>query len=72
MFTMDCAQCPAGPTACDGCIVTVLGSGKVQVDELSPESCGYVLDPDVREAIDVLRQAGMVSAVEIVGVSAAA
>ncbi|MEB8327015.1 hypothetical protein NGF75_13635 [Dietzia kunjamensis] len=72
MFTMDCVRCPAGPAACDGCIIAVLGAGKPQVDELSPESCGYVLDPEVREAIDVLREVGMVSTVEILGADAAA
>ncbi|WP_271799586.1 hypothetical protein [Dietzia maris] len=42
------------------------------MDELSPKSCGYVLDPEVREAIDVLREVGMVSTVEILGADVAA
>ena len=42
------------------------------MDELAPESCGYVLDPEVREAIDVLREVGMVSTVEILGADVAA
>lgn len=72
MFTMDCARCPVGPAACDGCIIPVLEVGKSQVDELSPDSCRYVLDPEVREAIDVLREVGMVSTVEILGADVAA
>lgn len=72
MFTMDCERCPARPGACDGCIITVLESVEPQVSGLTAESCGYVLDPEVREAIDVLREVGMVSTVRIVGAEAAA
>ncbi|KAA0917239.1 hypothetical protein [Dietzia sp. ANT_WB102] len=72
MFSIDCGSCPARPDVCDGCILSVLDGGNVQVDELSPESCGYVLDPEVRDAIDVLRGLGMVSAIEILDVEAAA
>ena len=72
MFSMDCARCPARPAACDGCIVTLLGVGNPQVEEFSAEPCGYVLDPEVREAIDVLRAVGMVSTLEIVGSDVAA
>lgn len=72
MFTVDCAHCPAGPAACDGCIISVLDSGNPQVNELSPESCGYVLAPEFRDAIEVLREVGMVSSVEILGAGAAA
>lgn len=72
MFTMDCSRCPARPASCGGCIISVLEAGDVQVDDLSPESCGYVLDPEVRRAIDLLREAGMISTVEILGVGAAA
>ena len=65
MFAIDCAGCPAAPRACDGCIVTFLESGSSQVEERSAEPCGYVLPHDVRAAIEVLRDVGMVSTVEI-------
>ena len=65
MFTMDCEQRPAGPQGCDGCIVGVLSSADPLVDALSEASCGYVLDPEVRSAIEVLLEVGMVSEVEI-------
>lgn len=65
MFSIDCAGCPAAPNVCDGCIVAFLESDTSQVDDLSPESCGYVLAPEVRTAIEVLRDVGMVSSVEI-------
>lgn len=72
MFTMDCSRCPARPASCGGCIISVLEGEELQVDDLSPESCGYVLEPEVRRAIDVLREAGMVSTVEILGTDVAA
>ena len=65
MMSIDCAGCPAALDGCRGCIVDFLGSDNLQVDELSVESCGYVLAPDVRAAIEVLRDVGMVSSVEI-------
>lgn len=36
------------------------------------DSCGYVLAPEIRFAIEVLRAAGLLSEVEIVGVQGAA
>lgn len=72
MFTMDCARCPAGPRGCDDCVVSVFLGDNARSDVLSEESCGYVLAPDVRSAIEVLREAGMVSRVEIMAVEAAA
>lgn len=72
MFSMDCGDCPVAPQGCDGCIVAFLASDNLQVDELSPESCGYVLAPDVRAAIEVLRDVGMVSSVEILSAFPAA
>lgn len=72
MFAIDCAGCPAAPRQCDGCIITFLESGSLQVDELSAESCGYVLPHDVRAAIEVLRDVGMVSTVEILAAFPAA
>lgn len=72
MFSIDCVGCPAAPRGCDGCIVAFLNSDSLQVDELSPESCGYVLAPDVRAAIEVLRDVGMVSSVEILAAFPAA
>ena len=72
MFSIDCGSCPARPNFCDGCILSVLDRGNLQVDELSLESCGYVLDPEVRDAIDLLRGLGMVSTIEILDVETAA
>ncbi len=72
MFSMDCGQCPARPGQCDGCIVSVLLSDEVLVDELSEESCGYLLEPAVRSAIEVLMSVGMVSSVEIMAAHPAA
>ena len=72
MFSMDCAECPAAPVGCDGCIISVLLGENALVDELSEESCGFVLAPEVRSAIGVLRDVGMVSRVEIVAVEPAA
>ena len=72
MFSIDCGGCPAAPQGCDGCIVTFLESDNLQVDELSPESCGYVLTHEVRAAIEVLRDVGMVSSVEILAAFPAA
>ncbi|MCT1517032.1 hypothetical protein [Dietzia cercidiphylli] len=47
-------------------------SGEPQVDALSEESCGYVLEPEVRSAIEVLMELGMVSSVEIMASETAA
>lgn len=72
MVSMDCARCPAGPGICEGCIVSLLLGENRLVDDLSPESCGYVLDPEVRTAIDVLRVAGMVTSIDILAAETAA
>lgn len=72
MFSLDCAQCPARPGQCEGCIVSVLFSDYSLLDELSEESCGYVLEPEVRSAIEVLMEVGMVSTVEIMAAHTAA
>lgn len=72
MVTMDCTRCPAGPRDCEGCPVSVLMSENLQVDELSEESCGYVLPPGIRSAVEVLLEVGVVSTVEIMAVEAAA
>lgn len=72
MFSMDCGRCPARPGRCDGCIVSVLLSDEPLVDELSEESCGYILEPAVRSAIEVLMAVGMVSSVEIMAAYPAA
>lgn len=72
MLSMDCARCPARPLGCDGCVVAVLLSSSPQADRLSEESCGYVLDPEVRSAIEVLLEVGVVSEVEIVAARTAA
>ncbi|MFN3602127.1 MAG: hypothetical protein ACK4UY_12140 [Dietzia sp.] len=50
----------------------MLLSDESQVDALSEESCGYVLEPDVRSAIEVLMELGMVSIVEIMAAESAA
>ncbi|WP_228548991.1 hypothetical protein [Dietzia sp. SYD-A1] len=47
-------------------------SEEVQADALSEESCGYVLEPEVRSAIEVLMALGLVSTLEIVGAETAA
>ena len=72
MFSVDCAGCPAGPRGCEGCIVDFLFSENAQVDRLSEESCGYVLEPDVRAAIGVLLDVGMLTDVEILAKNSAA
>lgn len=72
MFSLDCARCPARPGQCEGCIVSVLFSENLQLDELSEESCGYVLEPAVRSAIEVLMDVGMVSRVQIMAINTAA
>ncbi len=72
MFSFDCGQCPSGNRGCGDCIVDVLGGENVQVDELSVESCGYVLAPDIRAAIETLRGLGMVTSVEILASTRAA
>lgn len=72
MISMDCTGCPARPGDCEGCIVSLLIDGKLQVDDLSEESCGYVLQPEIRAAIEVLREVGMVTAVEILAANDAA
>lgn len=72
MFSLDCGRCPAADRGCSGCIVEFLWSESPQVDALSAESCGYVLAPDVRSAIEVLRDVGMVSSVEILAAFPAA
>ena len=66
MLSIDCARCPARARTCDDCVVSVLIAGEPQVDTLSEESGGYVLQPEVRSAIEVLIEVGMVSTVEIV------
>lgn len=72
MFSIDCEACPAGRRGCDGCLVAFLDSEEPQVDDLSLESCGYVLAPEVRAAIEVLRDVGVVSSIEIVSAFRAA
>ncbi|AVZ39143.1 hypothetical protein G6019_13455 [Dietzia sp. DQ12-76] len=72
MFSMDCSRCPARPSGCEDCVVSVILSEEVQVDALSEESCGYVLEPEVRSAIEVLMALGLVSTLEIVGAETAA
>ncbi|MBB1034721.1 hypothetical protein G6031_10000 [Dietzia sp. CQ4] len=72
MFSMDCSRCPARPRRCEDCVVSVLLSGEPQVDALSEETCGYVLEPEVRSAIEVLMELGMVSSVEIMASETAA
>ncbi|MET3859637.1 hypothetical protein ABIE38_000534 [Dietzia sp. 2505] len=72
MFSMDCSRCPVRPRRCEDCVISVLFSEESQVDALSEESCGYVLEPDVRSAIEVLMELGMVSSVEIVASETAA
>ncbi|MFN3339693.1 MAG: hypothetical protein ACK40Z_08355 [Dietzia sp.] len=72
MFSMDCARCPARPRQCEDCVVSMLFSDESQVDALSEESCGYVLEPEVRSAIEVLMELGMVSIVEIMAAERAA
>lgn len=72
MMSMDCARCPAGPGDCEGCIVSLLLGENSLVGGLTPESCGYVLDPEVRAAIDVLRAAGMVRSIDILAAETAA
>lgn len=65
MISMDCADCPARPEGCEGCIISLLIGEKSQVDDLSEESCGYVLEPEIRSAIEVLRELGMVTTLQI-------
>lgn len=72
MVSMDCAGCPARPGGCEGCIVSLLLGEKSQVDDISAESCGYVLEPDIKAAIEVLREVGMVTTVEIMAANDAA
>lgn len=72
MVSMDCGRCPVRPRECEGCVVALLLGESPQVDELSEESCGYVLSPDVRSAIEVLMEVGMVSSVEILDAHTAA
>lgn len=72
MFSIDCAGCPADAEGCEGCIVRFLHSEKPLVDGLSEESCGYVLESDVRAAIEVLLEVGMLSEVEILQAYSAA
>ena len=72
MFSIDCSECPVRPRACDGCLVAFLESDNVQVGDDLLDTCGYVLTPDVRAAIGVLRDLGMVSSVEIVAAFPAA
>lgn len=72
MISMDCRRCPARPAGCEGCIVSLLVGENLQVDDLSQESCGYVLEPEIKSAIDVLREVGMVTTVEILAASDAA
>lgn len=72
MVTADCAHCPVGPRDCHDCIVSVLNPEYAVVSELSEESCGFVLASEVRSAIEVLLEVGLVSTVEIMGVEAAA
>ncbi|MDV8001877.1 hypothetical protein R4P08_11550 [Rhodococcus sp. IEGM 1408] len=52
--------------------MSVLLSGNPQLDQLSEESCGYVLEPAVRSAIEVLMDVGMVSTVQIMARNTAA
>ena len=72
MLSMDCGRCPAGPQECEGCIVALLLGEKQQLNGVMDESCGYVLDPEIESAIEVLLAAGIVSSVEIVGGESAA
>jgi hypothetical protein len=72
MLSMDCSRCPVRPQQCEDCVVALLTSDSVQVSALSEESCGYVLEPEVRTAIEVLMELGMVSSLEIVATHTAA
>ena len=72
MFSLDCSRCPARPGQCEGCIVSVLLAENPLLDQLSEESCGYVLEPAVRSAIEVLMDVGMVSTVQIMATNTAA
>ena len=72
MISMDCAECPARSEGCEGCIVSLLVGEKGQVDGFFEESCGYVLEPEIRSAIEVLRELGMVTTLEILAGSEAA
>ena len=66
MISMDCAGCPARSEGCEGCIVSMLLGEKSQADDIFEEPCGYVLEPEIQSAIEVLREVGMVTNVEIV------
>ena len=72
MLSIDCSRCPRAPHGCDDCLIDVLGAENGQVGVPEADSCGYVLAPEIRSAIEVLRVAGLLSEVEIVGVQGAA
>lgn len=56
--TVDCDRCVVrGPSACGDCVVTVL---------LGSPPDGVELDPDEREALDVLAGAGVVPPLRLV------
>lgn len=52
--------------------MSLLAAEEAQFDALSEESCGYILEPEVRSAIEVLMEVGMVSTVEIMAAHTAA
>ncbi len=72
MFSIDCARCPSVQHGCEGCMISVLFGENSQVDALSEESCGYILAPEVRSAIEILVDVGLVSGLEILAVEHAA
>ncbi|MFL0579359.1 hypothetical protein [Dietzia sp. 179-F 9C3 NHS] len=72
MLSIDCSRCPRALHGCDDCLIDVLGAENVPVEAPEADSCGYVLAPEIRSAIEVLRAAGLLSEVEIVGVQGAA
>ena len=72
MYSLDCTDCPQPPGACGDCLVDALSSANHQVIDGEIQSCGYWVAEDVKGAIAVLRQAGLVTKLEIVGGSAVA
>lgn len=72
MFSIDCSRCPIGPRDCGDCMISALLGEESQVTPGAEESCGYVLAPEMRSAIEVLLGAGLVSRVEILAVETAA
>ena len=72
MITMNCSDCPAGPGDCHDCVVAFLCGEKREVKADFDAPCDYVLTLETRAAIEVLRGAGLLSTVEIIGVEHAA